>query len=174
MRAFPARKATLSTQSLSHLRRRFSLCDLREFCAMPSPQCVFPARKATLSTQSLSSTYIGSPSVTSVTSVRCLHPNCMFPDRKATLSTQSLSRPQHPFPLCDLRDLCAMLSPNRAFPAQKPPCPPKAFCPIQSRASVSRSIWSRTFSGATCLFSSEISALAPSLIPSRSAIRQRS
>jgi hypothetical protein len=87
---------------------------------------VFPAQKPSCPPKSLSAVQPQSPSVTSVTSVRCSPQWVSFPPRNK-LSTKEPSTVQSQSPLCDLRDLCAMLSPMGFFPAQNPSCPPKSL-----------------------------------------------
>ena len=59
-----------------------------------------------------------SPSVTSVTSVRCSPPCAGFSPTGHRVPATKFSAPQPPFPLRDLRDLRAMLSPS---PVSRPP-----------------------------------------------------
>ena len=90
---------------------------------------VRPASRA-VSTSNLSS---NSPSVTSVTSVRC------FPLRGSRPASPRVHQQTSPIPLCGLCDLCAMLSlfacPSRR---QRPRCPPNVPSFIPETALVFR------------------------------------
>ena len=125
VRSFPPRSHAVH-QKRCTVAPQIPLCDLRDLCAMLSPKRVFPRPEAMLSTKSIAPSHLRSPSVTSVTSVRCFPRVRSFPPRSHAVHQKRCTvAPQ--IPLCDLRDLCAMLSPKRVFPAQKPCCPPKAL-----------------------------------------------
>ena len=103
------------TRSLSASVPIIPLCGLRDLCAMLSPGASFRHRNSGVSPARIHSQppsqSFHSPSVASVTSVRC------FPlasrsrtETVASPDTASLTASVPIIPLCGLRDLCAMLS----------------------------------------------------------------
>jgi hypothetical protein len=91
---------------------------LRDLCAMPSPLRQVLAQKPPGSLKKFHP-LTPSPSVTSVTSVRCL-PLQQVLAQKPPRSLKKF-HPPTPIPLRDLCDLCAMPSPLQQVLAQKPP-----------------------------------------------------
>ena len=96
----PAHRSLSSTTPVPPLWPPRPLCD-----AFPNPRV--PAQKPPCPPKAFRH-HPSSPSVTSVTSVRCFSQCALFPS-SSHLPTEAF-RPPRRFPLCGLRDLCAMLS----------------------------------------------------------------
>jgi hypothetical protein len=90
-------EANVFIQALSSTNPRIPLCGLRDLCAMLSPFRAVSRTEANVFIQALSSTNPKSPSVASVSSVRCFLRLMQFLARKPTCSSK-LSRPRRPNP----------------------------------------------------------------------------
>jgi hypothetical protein len=95
------------------------LCGLRDLCAMLSPDSSNSRPGAAVSTNFGSPISLKSPSVASVTSVRCFSRFAQFSLRQPRCPPTSV-RPSARPPLCGLCDLCAMLSPLLRTPTKAP------------------------------------------------------
>jgi hypothetical protein len=108
---------------------RFPLCDLRDLCAMLSPNCPDARPEALDVHQKLSVAIPKFPLCDLHDLCAMLSPNCRDSRPEALDVHQKLSAAIPKFPLCDLRDLCAMLSPNCPDLAQKPLMFTKSYPP---------------------------------------------